>query len=172
MPDMHDSRDIDARSGPAANLTLDWDVVITNTAWPQVFAGLEPGGNLIQWVCLHPRAVQMPHWRRTARQLLLWYLAGIRRHGSNGRAAAILHSCAAENPAVTPLLIDPDPAELDRAWTDTVPITTTDAAGRHDVYEFQVSTPVAFDLHTGRILPPPFYSMAGVSSTGSAALSI
>ncbi|MEW1734360.1 hypothetical protein AB0346_00210 [Nocardia beijingensis] len=164
VPDIHNAHMVEVFGGPAANLTLDWDVAVCNRWWSQVFTGLRPGMNLIEWVFLDPAAQRIPNWSDIARQLLLWYLDAQERDSGTKRAFQLLCSCAAENPALKPLLVDADPAEITRVWTQPAALVATDPeTGLDTTFRFQVHSPVGFDPQTLQKLPTAYYTMLGVA---------
>ncbi|MGY2119397.1 MmyB family transcriptional regulator [Nocardia gipuzkoensis] len=164
VPDIQNARMIDLFQGPAANLTLDWDVAVCNRWWSHVFTGLQPGMNLIEWLFLDPVAQQMPDWDHTARQFLLWYLDAQERDGGSKRALQLLVSCAAGNPALKPLLVDADPTEVRRVWTEPAPIVATDPeTGLEATFRFQVNSPIGLDPRTLQKRPTAYYTMLGVA---------
>ncbi|MFD8249721.1 hypothetical protein [Nocardia sp. NPDC059691] len=164
VPDIHNARMIEVFGGPAANLTLDWDVAVCNSQWSRVFTGLRTGMNLIEWLFLDPAAQRMPNWGQAARQFLLWYLDAQERDSGTRRAFQLLCSCAAENPALKPLLQDPDPEELTRIWNEPAPMVATDpATGLETTFRFRIQSPVGFDPQTLQRRSTAYYTMLGIA---------
>ncbi|WP_433717118.1 hypothetical protein ACQP2U_42735 (plasmid) [Nocardia sp. CA-084685] len=91
---------IDDVSGPAANLTMDWDVIVFNKRWQSAFTELTSGVNVIQWTFCHPAAREsFLDWDTAAQGLLTWWVAGISKRGESERTRSIARTCVAVNPS-------------------------------------------------------------------------
>ncbi|RDI69442.1 MmyB family transcriptional regulator [Nocardia pseudobrasiliensis] len=145
-----DTDPLDIHPGPAANLTLDWDLVACNAQWRAIFTGLCAGENLLQWLFSSPHARQLPEWRSTARHMLLWYVDGQLSNGGNGHALAALRPLATTNRAIRSLLTDTDAAEVEIVFSQGAAIEVPDpgtgsvTSYRFDPISLVESGPVAY----------------------------
>ncbi|MFI5783616.1 hypothetical protein [Nocardia sp. NPDC051570] len=146
---------LDAHPGPAAGLTLDWDLLACNEQWRAIFTGLRTGENLLEWLFASPHARQFPEWRRTARHMLLWYVDAQLQHGGDGRALARLRPLATTNRAVRSLLGDTDADEVEVVFSEGAPLEVPDPeTGAVTIYRFD---PIALIESE----PVPYYAIQG-----------
>ncbi|MCM6773844.1 hypothetical protein NDR87_10225 [Nocardia sp. CDC159] len=140
-----------AHPGPAATLTLDWDLVACNEEWAAVFTGLRTGDNLLEWLFTSPDARRLPEWRTTARHMLLWYVDGQLRNGGEGHALAALRPLATTSRAIRSLLADTDEAEVEVVFAEGAPVEVPDPeTGDVRTYRFGPESLTRFDPATAR----------------------
>ncbi|MFX0575780.1 helix-turn-helix domain-containing protein [Nocardia nepalensis] len=113
-----DLRTLHSISQPAwFQIVPTFDLVAANAAYLRLFPGLEPGGNILEWTMLDPRAKQAVHeWHKEAH--LMVYALRMMAPGlvSHERMDKIISACRSAPEWERLWLTDVAPADIARPW--------------------------------------------------------